>query len=148
MQLTCPCCHARASFEAFTQDESARDFMALVAREPVPARALVTYIGFFRSGSRALAWDRALRLAREVLELANDRSVLAAALAETCASLEVKRGESGWKPLTGHNYLKRVLESVASRVEVRGAVERGPGAAPTSRSGKALSVLEDRKHGR
>src|SRR5689334_13602698 len=111
MQLTCPACHARASYEAFIQDEAARELFALSADAGAAWRPLVTYLGFFRS-TRLLAWERALKLAREVLELANDRSVLAAALVETCGSLDAKRSEPGWKPLGNHNYLKRVLESV------------------------------------
>lgn len=148
MQLTCPCCHARNSFETFSQDEAAREFNALVLQSFALGAALGTYLGFFRSKSRALAWDRALKLTREVLELSTNHEALTAALAETCASLAAKRAEPSWKPLTGHNYLKRVLESVSGRVER--IVDNGAGAAraPQSKIGQGLAALEQKKHGR
>ena len=154
MQLTCPACHARNSFEAFIQDEAARELMALAADAGAAWRPLVTYLGFFRSKSRALAWDRALRLTREVLELANDRSVLAAALSETCASLDAKRAEVSWKPLTGHNYLRRVLEAVnarrgVGRIETTyGTDSEQPPAIMKSETGRAIAALELKKRER
>lgn len=154
MQITCPCCHARFSAEASFQDDAARDLMVLLSQAGPAARPLVTYIGLFRSASRALAWDRALKLASEVVPLApQDRAghlaLLADALSETCASLDEKRAQPGWKPLTNHNYLKRVLESVVARA----AVGYAPGGdqerrQPQSRTGQALAALEDKKHGR
>jgi hypothetical protein len=145
MQVRCPCCHAPFSLEAVLQDEAARDFTELLVKAGAATRPLVTYIGFFRSASRALAWDRALRLATEVLELGAEPQVLAAALVETCASLDEKRAQPGWKPMSNHNYLKRVLESVAARVEVRGVVEpeRHASALRSSRVERALRSLTD-----
>lgn len=150
MQFTCPCCRARISVDTTFQDEAAREFFRLVLPLGALGAPLVTYLGFFRPIKQAtLAWDRALRLAREVLELTNDRSVLAAALNEACASLDAKRAEPGWKPLTGHNYLKRVLESVAARADVRGAIEPDRAArVPATKAGRGLAELEKRKHER
>lgn len=100
MILHCPCCHARFSIEMLAQDEAARELLALRL-----SPALLAYLGLFRSPQRALAFDRALKLAREVLELAPPDE----ALAET---VEALRGKG---PLKNHNYLKRVMEGLARR---------------------------------
>jgi hypothetical protein len=72
--------------------------------------ALVGYMGLFRSKSRDLANDRALRIAQEALELA-PVEILVPALAHTVESMRAKQQAGQFTPLTGHNYLKRVLES-------------------------------------
>lgn len=112
MQLTrCPVCHSRLSLEALVQDEAGRDLLALLARlEKSTATALVTYMGLFRSSSRDLANDRALRLANEALELA-EPNALTAGLVHTVESMRAKQQLGHFKPLSNHNYLKRVLES-------------------------------------
>ncbi|MDH5185199.1 MAG: hypothetical protein OEX12_15055, partial [Gammaproteobacteria bacterium] len=68
----------------------------------------------FRSPSRDLANDRALRLVREVLALYPEQQGLTTGLAETIQAMRVKQDAGGFKPLSNHNYLKRVLESVTS----------------------------------
>ena len=77
-------CHAEAALEAWAEDEAAREMMGLLSGlEATLGRALVAYLGLWRSPSRALAWERALRLAREVLALEPDAARLAAALSQT-----------------------------------------------------------------
>ncbi|WP_299197939.1 hypothetical protein [uncultured Amphritea sp.] len=112
MQLTrCPICHSRLSLESLVQDEAGRDLLALLARlEKNTGTALVTYIGLFRSPSRDLANDRALRLANEALELA-EPNALTAALVHTVESMRAKQQLGHFKPLSNHNYLRRVLEN-------------------------------------
>lgn len=113
MRLRCPVCHAEAALEAWAEDEAAREMMALLAGlDAELGRPLVAYLGLFRSASRALSWDRALRLAREVLALCPDSARLAAALVVTVEQLRAKRDAGDVRPLTNHNYLKRVLEGV------------------------------------
>lgn len=106
------------SIETLVQDEAARELLALRGETAaVVWPHLVAYLGLFRSPSRALAWDRALRLAKEVLEIPAVPNVLATALAETVEAMRQKRGSGAAKPLSNHNYLKRVLESVVERGE-------------------------------
>ncbi|WP_162860580.1 hypothetical protein [Pseudothauera hydrothermalis] len=109
-------CHAETALEAWAEEAAARELFGLLATLPDGlSRALVRYLGLFRSAKRALAWDRALRLAREVLALGIEASALEAALAETVEAMLAKREAGDVQPLQNHNYLKRVAESVAAR---------------------------------
>lgn len=141
MRLRCPVCHAEAALEAWAEDEAARELMGLLAGlDAALGRPLVAYLGLFRSRSRALAWDRALRLAREALALA-DSAVLAEALSETTEAMRMKREAGDIRPLENHNYLKRVIESVAAR-GVRSAVAVARDSAARRVAGR-LSATEE-----
>ena len=138
MQLgRCPVCHSRLQLEALVQDEAGRALLALVARlDTQTSAALVTYLGLFRSPTRDLANERALRLANEALGLvpASDTARLALALSET---VEALRGRQPRQPLKNHNYLKKVLETVIQRGELL------PAGAPAVQSDEArLSATE------
>ena len=113
MNITCPCCFSTISIEAALESNSGRELMGVLAQAGPMARPLAAYLGFFRSPTRALAWDRALKLSREVLEIGADQRALAAALGETVEAMRAKREQGDARPLKNHNYLKRVLESVA-----------------------------------
>lgn len=114
MQLTrCPVCHSRISLEQLVQDESGRDLLALLAGlEKNTGTVLITYIGLFRSQSRDLANNRALKLAQEALELATEPQLLTA-MANVVESMRAKQQQGSFKPLANHNYLKRVLETTS-----------------------------------
>lgn len=119
MQLCrCPVCHARIGLEALVMDAAASELLALVARLDAPlATALVQYLGLFKSATRDLDHARAVRLAREVLALA-DGAALTTALAETVDAIRAKRERGDVRPLANHNYLKQVIGSVSvARVE-------------------------------
>lgn len=123
MRLRCPVCHAESAIEAWVEDDAARELMGLLAGLDAPlGRALVAYLGLWRPASRALSWERALRIAREVLALDADALRLAAALSQTVEQLRLKRDGGDVRPLTGHNYIKRVLEGMPSGAVA--AVER------------------------
>ncbi|WP_051361145.1 hypothetical protein [Desulfuromonas sp. TF] len=114
MNLTCPCCHAKYPLDAALEGEAAGELMVILAQAGPAARPLVAYLGLFRSKSRALSFDRAVKLAREVLDLDKDLRALGVALSETVEALRAKRDAGQVKPLGNHNYLKRVLESVTA----------------------------------
>lgn len=138
----CPVCHSRISLEAIVQDEAGRELLALLAKlDAVVAVPLVTYLGLFRPEQRDLANDRALRLAREVLDLGTGPA-LAQAMANTVESI---RGKGG-TPLKNHNYLKQVLTSVSASTDVAvsniGLLEQGTKHVP-SRSMQALKNLSE-----
>ena len=147
MQLNrCPICHSRIGIEALVQDEAGRELLGLlIAMDTETGAALAGYLRLFRSSCRDLTNDKALKLSREVLVLGSIDAV-AAAMRQTLVSLQGKSG----KPLTNHNYLKRVLEDnggsdASIRIE---RVRRDVGIAPTktSKTAQALRSLEDFGH--
>ena len=144
MQLSrCPICHSRISLEALVQDEAGRELMALVAKLDIQTgAALVSYLGLFRSASRDLANERALKLARETLSMTTDTARLAIALSET---VDVLRSKQTRQPLKNHNYLHKVIDSVEAR-PVIAKTEKGA-VAPKSKTGQALMTLEMLKRG-
>lgn len=160
MRLRCPVCHAEAALEAWAEDEAAREMMGLLSGlEATLGRALVAYLGLWRSPSRALAWERALRLAREVLALEQDAARLAAALSQTVEQLRSKREAGDGRALSSHGYLTRVLDGLpraaqalpALTPDARDAAEatggrraRATAAAPSATLG-GLMALEDLK---
>lgn len=140
MQLgRCPICHSRLQLEALVQDEAGRKLLALVARlDTQTGAALVSYLGLFRSASRDLANERALRLANEALGLvpASDTTRLTIALSET---VEALRGRPPRQSLKNHNYLKKVLETVTQRGE---RLPAGPPAVQPDEARARLSATE------
>ena len=138
MQLTrCPVCHSRIALDALVQDAAGRELLALLAGlDTLTGTALISYLGLFRPRSRDLSNARALRLAREVLDLA-DLSTLSIALSET---VEALRDKNDFQKLTNHRYLIKVIGSVNTRPV---AVPRTTTAAsPSSKTGQAYLKLE------
>lgn len=116
MIITCPCCSQRYPLDAALQDESGRKLMILLAKAtPEFATSLVMYMALFQSKSKALGWDRSLRLANEVLQLSEDLPTLTAALTDATLALREKQASGDWSPMKNHNYLKKVLSSTTAR---------------------------------
>ncbi len=145
MQLSrCPVCHSRIHMEALVQDEAGRALLGLLSGlDASVSTTLVTYLGLFRSATRDLANDRALRLSREVLALHSDHNVIATAMAETVQSMRIKQEDGTFKPLTNHNYLKRVLESVViSPASNTALMPAKPATKPESKTAQAIEMLK------
>lgn len=105
----CPVCHSHIQLEAIIQDEAASRLVGILSgMDAELSRAMVTYLGLFRTPKRDLPNDRALKLCQEVAALTADHARLAAALAQTVEQIRAKGGGQ----LKNHNYLKAVLESV------------------------------------
>lgn len=152
MQLNrCPVCHSRIGLEALVQDEAGRELLGLLVKmDTDTGSALVGYLSLFRSGTRDLANNKALKLATEALALA-PWSMVAQAMRQTADSLQGKSG----KPLSNHNYLKKVLEDVTAAVGADSSAlvrrdSRATGFVPTktSKTAQALQSLEDFGHAR
>ena len=144
MILHCPCCHAQFSIEMLTQDAAARELLGM--RGAMPPN-LLPYLTLFRSEKRSLSFDRALKLAKEALQLA-DPAQLDAAMAETVESMRAKREQGQGKPLKNHNYLKRVLESTpAGPLPPSVQPEQVPRPAERSKTASAIGMLESYKRG-
>ena len=94
-------------------------------------QALVSYLALFRPAKQDLSTVRAVKLARETLELTVNHRALAAAMEQTANTIMAKRNlQNGeMKPLTNHNYLKQVLESTLPQF-----------AAPVSTKTKTMEV--------
>ncbi|KAB7624482.1 hypothetical protein F3N43_05915 [Alkalilimnicola sp. S0819] len=125
------------------EDEALRELMGILKDLPREvSRPLVLYIQLFAGATRAPAYERQLRLARETLALHADTLLIGAALSETVEAIRGKR-ESGedHRPLKNHNYLKRVLESVAARPAPKALERATQQPRPTSRTAQALAAL-------
>jgi len=149
MQLgRCPICHSRLNLEALVQDEAGREMLGLLALlDTLSGAALVVYLGLFRPATRDLANDRSLRLAREAMALHSDPTTLATAMHESVQSMRAKQDQGAFKPLTNHNYLKRVLETVAvsasptALVPAQHAIQTP--AKPPSKTAQAIDALKN-----
>jgi len=144
MKLTCPSCHTIFHLEAAMEEAAGREFTAFVAELGPLARPLVAYLGLFRPATRALAYERMLRLAREVVELSSDNVQLSTALSETVEAIRRKRAEGKNQPLKNHNYLKQVIDS--TRIEERGVRSEDRQAlqvAKPSRRAQGINALEE-----
>lgn len=157
MDVRCPSCHSTFTLEQVTEDEALRELMGLIADLPREvSRPLASYIGLFRGKTRATAYERQLRLAREVLAMSGDTQLVGAALSETVEAIRSKRdsGEDA-RPLKNHNYFKRVLESVGARpqsmpverIEQHGRTSAPAAAAqPASKTAQAVArLMRDRR---
>ena len=155
MKLRCPCCHASNSLEAFTADDAGRELLVLLASTGPLFRPLVAYLGLFRPANRDLSHERALRLAREVVDLGADPRAMAAALTDTVEAMRAKRDGGQVKPLTNHNYLRKVLETVGAThaspltggVETTRATHASPLQQPRSKRAQGIASLEDWSRG-
>ena len=151
MDIRCPCCHSTFGLEHINEDEALREMMALLADLPRDtSRPLVAYVGLFRGKTRATAYERQLRLAREALALAGDMGLVGAALSETVEAIRAKR-DSGedTRPLRNHNYLKRVVESLGARgVGVVQSVAAPEQAAPSRPAKGVMRALQAMERGR
>ena len=135
----CPVCHSHLSLEAIVQDEAARELLGVLSGlDATLARALVGYLGLWRPAKQDLRWDRALRLARDVLALEADPHRLAWALAETTEAIRAKGGTT---PIKSHGYLKRVLEGAPHGVSAVAVAPAGQDA--PKRSLRAPSATVD-----
>lgn len=150
MKLSCPACHTTFHLEAALEDEAGREFARLLLQQPPAlARALLAYIGLWRPKTRAVSYERALRIACEVLALEPDARRLAQGVSETVEALRRKRDAGDVRPLTGHRYLQQVLASVAAAPgdAAPAAHEQQPPAKPMGKRAQAIGALEGWKRG-
>lgn len=135
MRLTCPCCGCVASAEAWLADSDAREALRLALSLPGSlGPSLLRYLSLFRPARRALGWDRALKLLRELEEPIRTGSLQrhgrpwAAPLAVWQAALDqvlAARDEGRLKlPLKSHGYLFEVVVGLSGRAEGREEAER------------------------
>lgn len=141
MKLRCPVCHSSNSLEAYVADEAGRELLVTLAGTGPMFKPLVHYLGLFRAASRDLANARALKLVNEVLEILADPQHLATALNDTVEAMRAKQQQGDHRPLKNHNYLKRVLETVATLPAVAVAVATDQPQAPKGKRAQAIHSL-------
>jgi len=161
--LHCPNCFVELTPDTLataTEDDAAREYLGLFNTHSWELlRPLSGYIGLFRPKKSRLSWNRALKLAQEVLALddvhgstsvagagrtrATNDIRIAAALIETTEAMRVKQRAGQFKPLTNHNYLLRVLESLPAGIQ---AAKAPAGATqtttPQSKAAQARAALD------
>lgn len=150
MNLICPQCNSRLELAGLAEDAEARKLFGLLAQCGPAASALIAYLGLFKPAKQALRWARAWRLAGEVLDMSRAAGTsldeLASACLRTVAALDERRKESGWRPLTNHRYLARVLDAVqAEQAEGGAGSSRAviPASGPKSKRRAALELLDE-----
>lgn len=144
METRCPSCGSTFSLDVAINAEAGSELLSIMANTSTAlTRPLMAYLGLFRPATRKLTWDRALKLAQEVLALSTPEH-LAVALGDTVESLREKQQHPGWKPMRNHNYLKRVLESVEmSTVVPVTANQPGLPKGRPSRHAQAIDALDN-----
>ena len=110
----CPVCHSSLHLDALVQDQAGRELIATVSKLNVTtASAVLSYLGLFRPAKSDLSNGRALKLLGEVLGLTPNEIALCQALEQTYSNISANRRDSSdTKPLSNHNYLKKVLHSL------------------------------------
>lgn len=135
----CPVCHARISLDAVVQDEAGRELLGILSKlDTDTGAALVAYLALFRSASRDLSNAKALKLAKEVLAMAQPAAI-------THAMRQTVDNLLGKKPLNNHNYLAKVLADVPSGQLAAPIAAAAPLA--KSKTAQALMGLEAMKDG-
>lgn len=88
--------------------------MAAVAKlSTTTASSCLSYLALFRPIKSDLNNGRALRLLTEIIGLTPNEHALCQALDQTVSQISQSRQQSGdGKPLSNHNYLKKVLTSI------------------------------------
>lgn len=124
MKLVCPCCGATLSIEALLMDGDARSTVEAALRLPAPLGSLILrYLGLFRTGKRALSWDRATKLLTELHACIDARQVqrngidYAAPLDAWQQAIDdmLNRRDKLSLPLKSHGYLFEIVAGMASK---------------------------------
>lgn len=118
----CPICRANLHLDQLAQDECSTELLAKFAKMPVDfAASVISYLTLFRPETSALSNSRALKLVNDVLALTDNKVILQAALEQSVALLTTSRAQGDTRTLKNHNYLKRVVEAMASQAVIQPA---------------------------
>jgi hypothetical protein len=121
MILTCPCCGAAASLEAWANDRDWRELIAMLPAIPAQLQTqAISYMGLFRTGKRALKPAKALKILTELKDLIGTGAVhwdggetrpAPVGLWEQALDAVIERRPNA---LTNHNYLKKTAWEMAA----------------------------------
>jgi len=131
MRLICPSCGAVASAEAWMNDSIIRNFFDAVLSLPGPVQIrTLHYLGLFRQGGKALAWRRALTLAKSLRDLAEKDTVhwqggeTRPVTPEIWGKAMEATLTSNPKGLKNHNYLRHVAWEMAAELASKAEADR------------------------
>jgi hypothetical protein len=146
VNVICPNCNSRLELAALAEDADARKLFGLIGSLTDAGAPLISYLGLFKPQKQALRWSRALKLADEVLALADRYAAqsdqLATACLRTVAALDERRKGSDWQPLSNHRYLEKVLVAVLDEPRGQALIARDAGK-PKSKRLSALELLDE-----
>lgn len=155
MKIKCPSCCAEFDLIAALDSAAGSQLLQrMAALEPTVSRPLLAYLSLFRSPKRALSWEKALRLADEVLGFSQHETQLAEALQKVVDAQRAKQTTGTFKQFKNHAYLLRVLEDTPQEPVVSKAVapiDEPPPLPPrqfTSKTANGLMALQNFKHKR
>lgn len=127
MKLTCPCCGAVASAEAWQNDAEARRALQQALRLPPEIQSeILAYLGLFRPGQSALAWSRAVKIMAELTQLTCSGWVqVQGKPARPCPSKiwaiamrqMIDSRERLQRPMKNHNYLRQIAWQLADQAD-------------------------------
>ncbi len=133
MRLTCMACGAHGSLELFTADPDARRLAELVAKLPADVGPVaVRYLGLFRPLKRGLTWDRAVKIAAEIVamveagavEMRGRRYPASASSFANAMQQMLDHRERLELPMTSHGYLIRIVAGESPREAARAEVRQ------------------------
>ena len=133
MRLTCPCCGAAHSIEGLLADQSARE--AVIAALGLPGalgERLVRYVSLFRPRERALSWERAARLLRELNaavsagQIERDGRVYPAPLDYWKLAIDqmLDQRDKLKRPLKSHGYLFEIIIGLSQKADEKHAARQ------------------------
>ena len=133
MRLTCPCCGAAHSIEGLLADQSARE--AVIAALGLPGalgERLVRYVSLFRPRERALSWERAARLLRELNaavsagQIERDGRVYPAPLDYWKLAIDqmLDQRDKLKRPLKSHGYLFEIIIGLSQKADEKRAARQ------------------------
>jgi|GEM_PF-3429783 len=130
MQIQCPCCDVLFNIEeGFTSIEGKQLAALFAALEPTLGKAVLHYLRLFNPSKRALKISKAIKLVEELTSMVNTGVISADARTNEVKAATSKLWVMGIEqmleqrdkltlPLNGHNYLRKVVYSLASEPQI------------------------------
>lgn len=150
MRLTCTACGAHGSLELFSTDPDARRMVELFSRLPADIGPVaVRYLGLFRPLKRGLTWDRAVKIAGEIVamveagavEVRGRRFPASAATFANAMQQMLDHRERLELPMTSHGYLIRIVAGESPREAAREETKQEANRLSSAQARAGLSSL-------
>ncbi len=147
MKAQCPTCNSPLDLESLIEDGCGRSCFALIAKQPTIVQGqLIPYLQLFKPRLQGLRWSRAQFILQTLIDETKqvESNTLTAALSESVLQLSEQRRGDNWRPLSSHNYLKRVIESQQSQQKLIVNVNKcNHSSKPASKTAQAVNFLAE-----